>query len=476
MIELNRNQLDGQAPVGTVRVKIVGVGGAGSNVLDRIMLDGIGNTEIVAINTDVQSLTSSVATQKVQLGRSATRGLGAGGDPEVGLAAAEEAVDEIRDALEGAELIFICVGLGGGTGSGSAPLIAGLAKEHGALTIAVATMPFSFEGKRRGAQAEEALATLQQSADAVICFENDRMGDAVSPHAGVHQAFAAADQTISQSVRAVHEIFTQRGIINIGFDDLATALKNHNARCLFGYGEADGDNRAHESLERALRNPLMDKGRILADAHNLLVNVAGGPGMTLNEVQIMMEELGRHVSDETRILFGTAVDPRLGSRMCVTLISSIALGDAMEKPAPARATYTEAPRVRENKPPVVVAAPVEKPAKPKRAPAKPEPIAHEPLLRDDSAGDDEEEEIEIPLPKPIAVKIKPPIIEQPAPPAAVAPVAAKAPAASKAQQERQETLPFEPLNRGRFEKSEPTIVNGQDLDVPTFMRKNIRIK
>lgn len=468
MIELNRNQLDGQIPVGTVRVKIVGVGGAGSNVLDRIVLDGIGNAEIVAINTDVQSLTSSVATQKVQLGRTATRGLGAGGDPEVGLAAAEEAADEIRDALEGAELIFICVGLGGGTGSGSAPLIAGLAKEHGALTIAVATMPFSFEGKRRGAQAEEALATLQQSADAVICFENDRMGDAVSPHAGVHQAFAAADQTISQSVRAVHEIFTRRGIINIGFDDLATALKNHNARCLFGYGEADGDNRAHESLERALRNPLMDKGRILADAHNLLVNIAGGAGMTLNEVQILMEELGRHVSDETRILFGTAVDARLGSRMCVTLISSVALGDAMEKPAPPRATFTEAPRVREAKPPV--AAPVEKPAKSKRAPAKPEPIEREPLLRDDSGEDDEEEAIEVPLPKPIAVKIKPPVIEQPAPPAAVAPAAAKTP------QERQETLPFEALNRGRFEKSEPTIVNGQDLDVPTFMRKNIRIK
>ena len=481
MIELNHNQLDGHAPVGTVRVKIVGVGGAGSNVLDRIVLDGIGNVEIVAINTDVQSLTSSVATQKVQLGRAATRGLGAGGDPEVGLAAAEEAVDEIRDALEGAELIFICVGLGGGTGSGSAPLIAGLAKEHGALTIAVATMPFSFEGKRRGAQAEEALATLQQSADAVICFENDRMGDAVSPHAGVHQAFAAADQTISQSVRAVHEIFTRRGIINIGFDDLATALKNHNARCLFGYGEADGDNRAHESLERALRNPLMDKGRILSDAHNLLVNVAGGPGMTLNEVQIMMEELGRHVSDETRILFGTAVDARLGGRMCVTLISSIALGDAAEKPATTRAAFTEAPRVREIKPPV--AAQVEKPAKSKRAPAKTEPVDEEPLLRNDSNGHDEEEELDVPLPKPmpVAVKIKPPIIEQPAAPPTIAPitvaVAAKAPAAApKAQQERQETLPFEPLNRGRFEKSEPTIVNGQDLDVPTFMRKNVRIK
>lgn len=480
MIELNRNQIEGQAAAETVRVKIVGVGGAGSNVLDRIVLDGIGNAGIVAINTDVQSLTSSVATEKVQLGRTATRGLGSGGDPEVGYAAAEEAIDEIRAALEDAELIFICVGLGGGTGSGSAPLIAGLAKEHGALTIAVATMPFSFEGKRRGIQAEEALVTLQKSADAVICFENDRMGEAVPPHAGVHQAFAAADQTISQSVRAVHEIFTRRGIINIGFDDLATALKNHNARCLFGYGEADGDNRAHEALERALRNPLMDKGRILADAHNLLVNVAGGAGMTLNEVQILMEELGRHVSDDTRILFGTAVDPRLADRMCVTLISSVALGDAVERPAAAaRAPRIEPPppRAREIKP--MPAAPVEKPApaRPtKRAPEKKEPVVPEPLLRDDSAGDDdieeEEEEVQVQRPKPLPVKIKPPVLDHPP----AAPQPAPAPAVAKAPQERQESLPFEPLNRGRFEKSEPTIVNGQDLDVPTFMRKNVRIK
>src|SRR5580704_10748446 len=144
MIELKRNQLDGQTALETVRIKIVGIGGAGSNVLDRIVLDGIESAEIVAINTDVQSLTSSVATQKVQLGRNATRGLGAGGDPEVGLAAGEEAIDEIRQALEGVEMIFICVGLGGGTGSGSAPLIASIAKEHGALTIVIATMPFAF--------------------------------------------------------------------------------------------------------------------------------------------------------------------------------------------------------------------------------------------------------------------------------------------------------------------------------------------
>jgi cell division protein FtsZ len=461
MIELNRNSSDGVNGREPVRIKIVGVGGAGSNALDRIVLDGIEDAEIVAINTDVQSLTSSVASQKVQLGRNATRGLGAGGDPEVGLAAAEEAIDEIRHALEGVELIFICVGLGGGTGSGSAPLIANIAKEHGALTIVIATMPFAFEGKRRGSQAGEALAALQQEADAVICFENDRMGDAVSPQAGVHQAFAAADQTISQSVRAIHDLFTRPGIISIGFDDLVTALQNNNARCLFGYGEAGGDNRSHESLEHALKNPLMDRGRILSETHNLLVNVVGGTGMTLNEVQILMEELGRHVSDDTRILFGTAVDAKLGDRMCVTLISSIAAaGDAAKrKMEPARQP------VREQKP---AAPPVEKVSKGRKTPDKTGDDDQKPLLEAAASEEKEPEKIETPPvrpPKPAATK-----------PVQIKTTEEPAPAIAKVPQERQESLAFEPLNRGRFEKSEPTIVNGQDLDVPTFMRRNVKIK
>ncbi|MGB8353444.1 MAG: cell division protein FtsZ [Chthoniobacteraceae bacterium] len=469
MIELNRNYNLGQTARESVIIKIVGIGGAGSNALDRIVLDGIESAEIVAINTDVQSLTSSVATQKVQLGRSATRGLGAGGDPEVGLAAAEEAAEEIRQALEGVEMIFICVGLGGGTGSGSAPLIASIAKEHGALTVVIATMPFAFEGRRRTAQAEEALAALQEAADAVICFENDKMGDAVSPHAGVHQAFAAADQTISQSVRAIYELFTRPGIISIGFDDLVTALRSKNARCLFGYGEAGGDNRSHESLELALKNPLMNRGRMLAETHNLLVNVVGGTSMTLNEVQILMEELGRHVSDDTRILFGTAVDPKLGDNMCVTLISSVAAEDASNgKEQPVRTNYVRPARTEVEVKALPVAA-VEKNSKSKRVPEKIEARDEKPLIENEVPEEKVEAEIEpvVAHPKPAPIK---PLPVKPMQPETAPPVVAKA------QQERQESLAFEPLNRGRFEKSEPTIVNGQDLDVPTFMRRNIKIK
>ena len=199
--------------------------------------------------------------------------------------------------------------------------------EAGALVIAFATLPFGFEGKRRNVQAREALARLSEFAHAVVCFENDRMGDLSPPQAGIHQAFAMADITISQSVRSIVNLIQQPGLIRIGFDDLLAALNTRNSRCLFGYGESDSDNRAHEALTQALKNPLMDRGRMLADAMYVLVQVAGGPGMTLSEVEILMQELGRHVSDQTQILFGVAVDARLGDRLSVTVISSLSAED-----------------------------------------------------------------------------------------------------------------------------------------------------
>src|SRR5713226_6520795 len=323
MIQLSKNYSLPEREEEIIPIKVVGVGGAGSNALDRVLLDGLERADLIAINTDVQSLASSVAAHKVQLGRSVTRGLGAGGDPELGYQSAVESADEIRQALVDARVIFICAGLGGGTGSGAAPYVAQLAREAGALVIAFVTLPFTFEGKRRNAQAREALARLNEVAHSVICFENDRMGDMIAPHAGIHQAFATADITISQSVRSIVNLIQRPGLIRIGFDDLLAALRAHNGRCLFGYGEADSDNRAHDALTQALKNPLMDRGRLLADAARVLVQVAGGPGMTLSEVEILMQELGRQVSEQTQILFGAAVDGRLGDRLSVTIISSL---------------------------------------------------------------------------------------------------------------------------------------------------------
>src|SRR5437764_8753198 len=324
MIQLNKNYSLPDALAETVPVKVVSVGDAGLNALDRIVLDGLEKASVVSINTDVQSLTSSVAAHKVQRGRTRTRGLGTGGDPELGYEAAVESADEIREALTDTRMVFVCAGLGGGTGSGAAPYVAHLAREAGALVIAFVTLPFTFEGKRRATQAREALGRLNEIAHSVICFENDRMGDLVAPQAGIHHAFAMADTTISQSVRSVVNLIQRPGLIRIGFDDLLAALRVRHGRCLFGFGESDSDNRAHDALTQALKNPLMDRGRILADASHVLVHVAGGPAMTLSEVEILMKELGRHISDHTHIIFGTSVDGRMGNRLSVTLISSLA--------------------------------------------------------------------------------------------------------------------------------------------------------
>lgn len=555
MIQVHRNS----SAHHDVRIKVVGLGGAGGNVLDRLLLDGVHDMELITINTDAQALTASVVEHKVQLGRSTTRGLGAGGDPEIGYAAAEEGVEEISRAIEGAHILFLCVGLGGGTGSGAARIIASLAREQRALVISFATLPFAFEGKRRRAQADEALAALQRYSDVVVHFENDRMGDSVAPLAGIQEAFNAADHTLSQSIRAISRLVRQRGLVNIGFDELTTALRGSHvagAHCVFGYGEASGDNRAHEALTLALKNPLMDKGRMLEDARNILVNVAGGPSMTLNEVQILMEELNRHISDQTRLLFGAAVDPSLGQKISVTILSALQ-GEVAAAPAPAvtetrsrpsaRVESTPAPAIAPapiTRPPVTlapipepdatphvpepaVAARVVEPAvtqhRAEPPPARtrapelavatraPEPEVVEPLpeptpepepapeprrvprsrsVREpapviDVTPDPEPEPVPVeaaapapsrstPVPAPIAAEAEP-VFTEPAPPSAEPPRGPRQPK-PKPIQAKQEQMQFEPVTRGRFEKSEPTIVDGQDLDVPTFLRRNVKVK
>src|SRR2546425_1354484 len=465
MIQLSKNYSLPDHLAEFIPVKVVSVGGAGLNALDRIVLDGLEKAGVVAINTDVQSLTSSVAPHKVQLGRTLTRGLGAGGDPELGYQAAVESTEEIREALSEANVIFICAGLGGGTGSGAAPYVAQLAREAGALVIAFVTLPFTFEGKRRNAQAREALARLNEVAHSVICFENDRMGDMIAPHAGIHQAFATADITISQSVRSIVNLIQRPGLIRIGFDDLLAALRAHNGRCLFGYGEADSGNRAHDALTQALKNLLMDRGRMLADATHVLVQVAGGPGLTLSEVEILMQELGRHVSEQTQILFGAAVDGRLGDRLSVTIISSLAADedsipeqvyrDQSSMPAmPPVWGQSEGGSLKtdiESEPTPVEgsqpaeAIPIDEPAPVDTAPPLTAPVLNK-----------SEPRLITPQPKPARMKEEKP--------------------SEKNVQAKQEVLQFEPVTRGRFEKSEPTIVEGEDLDVPTYLRKNIKVK
>jgi cell division protein FtsZ len=433
MLTLHRS-ITPTAPV----IRILGIGGAGGNALDRLVLDGIEGAALIALNTDVQSLNGCVAPQKIHLGKSATRGLGAGGDPEIGYEAAEEAAAEIQAAVEGADMVFLCTGLGGGTGSGAAPLVAHMARTAGAMVVAFATMPFGFEGKRRRTQASEALVQLEKQADLVICFENDRLGETVPHNAGVQDAFVAADQLLSHSIQAIAALVRRGGIIPTGLDELASALRRQEPRCLFGYGESDGANRAHEAL---------------ADCHSVVIHVAGGPDLTVQEITTLMEEFNRHIGDDTRIDFGVGTDAKLGRRLCVTIISSTGAPVATAAPAPVTAPVARAlPRV----------APA--PSAPPRAAAAPAPVVRE---ADDFDHDQDAE----PNPEPVA-----PVKAAPAPVAQTyrkAPV--EKPAAAK-KEEKAEQMTLEPANRGRFEKSEPTIVDGQDLDVPTFLRKNLKVK
>jgi cell division protein FtsZ len=464
MIQLSKNYSLPESADNFIPIKIVSVGGAGLNALDRIVLDGLERADVVAINTDVQSLASSVVAHKVQLGRTVTRGLGTGGDPELGYQAAVESSEEIREALADARMIFICAGLGGGTGSGAAPLIAQLAHEAGALVLGFVTLPFSFEGKRRSAQAREALDRLDQFANAVICFENDQMADIVPPKAGIHQAFATADILMSQSVRSIVNVIQRPGLIRIGFDDLLAALRTRNGRCLFGFGESDSDNRAHDALTQALKNPLMDRGRKLSDAVRVLVHIVGGPGMTLAEVEILMQELCRHIDEQTQILFGTAVDSRMGNRLSVTIISSLsaevdlATGATvpLQVAAPSLPTWEQRSESQIDAPESV----------PMPEPPPAPPIDFVPIEQQPS--------IEKPAPPETSSSKKPElpsVVEQrrTAPVRKSNPVEEKSPA-------KQEVLQFEPVTRGRFEKSEPTIVEGEDLDVPTYLRKKIKVK
>ena len=454
MVQLNSQYGRAEIAGETRKIRVIGVGGAGSNILDRAMLDGIDRFELMTANTDVQSLTGSVTNQKIQLGRNLTRGLGSGGDPELGLAAAEESSDEIQAAIAGYDIIFVCAGLGGGTGSGAAPFIAKLAKDAGALVLALVTMPFTFEGRRRCAQAATSLQLVREYADAVICFENDRMAELALPRMGIHEAFAAADVTISQSIRAIANLLLQPGLIRLGFDDICAVIRDGDARAVFGFGEAEGENRAHDALVKALRNPLMHRGEMLANAVNVIVQIRGGANVTLGEIGNVMEELNRHISDHTQLIMGIAIDSGMGSRLSVSIISS--LGDSSERPAKTAYPALQEPEALEPTPPRAA------------LPEPPEPVvtlklsneeatdghkvlrAEEPLSLDSAESNSSKKEIVPagkPAPKPDPKKIEP----------------------------KQEVLQFDAVSRGRFEKSEPTIIDGQDLDVPAFLRRRVKV-
>lgn len=300
-------------------IRVVGVGGAGLNALDRMIDAGITGVEFVAVNTDIQQLQMNDAPVKIHIGRELTEGLGSGADPEVGIRAAEEAYDQIKRALRGSDMVFVAAGEGGGTGSGAAPVIARIARELGALAVGIVTMPFRFEGTRRRSAADVGAQALKDACDTVIVVPNDRLLEVLEKDTSMLDAFKIADDVLRQGVQGICDLITMPGLINLDFADVRTVMQD-GGNALMGIGYATGENRAREAAERALRSPLIDTE--LTGARGILLSIAGGDDLSLFEVNEAAEVVRQGAVDDTNLIFGATIDDRLTGQIWVTVIAT----------------------------------------------------------------------------------------------------------------------------------------------------------
>lgn len=301
-------------------IKVIGVGGAGSNAVNRMIEAGIENVEFIAMNTDVQALDRSHAPKKIQLGVNLTRGLGAGGNPEVGKEAAEESKNDIRKLLEGADMVFVTAGMGGGTGTGAAPVVAEIARELEALTVGIITRPFFFEGRRRARFADEGLTALAGRTDTIISIPNDRLMDVAEKRTSYTEAFRMADEVLRQGVQGISDIITVAGQINVDFADVRAIMEN-SGPAIMGIGHGVGEQRAVQAAQTAVQSPLLDQR--IDGARGLLINVTSGEDLTLSEVSEAMDYIHSLAdSDEANIIFGTVIDPDVTEEVRITVLAT----------------------------------------------------------------------------------------------------------------------------------------------------------
>jgi len=347
-------------PVETfARIKVVGVGGGGCNAVNRMITEGIQGVEFVAINTDAQALLLAKAPIKVRIGDKLTRGLGAGGNPEVGRKSAEETAEELYTALKGAAMVFVTAGLGGGTGTGAAPIVAQIAKECGALTIGVVTRPFTFEGARRMQSAEAGMDMLKEHADTLIVIPNDRLLQIVDKKASLSDAFRMADDVLRQGIQGISELITVPGLINLDFADVK-AIMSEGGAALMAVGHAEGDDRARLAAEQAISSQLLD---ITIDgARGVLFNVTGGPNMTLFEVNQAASIIRETAHPDVNMIFGAVIDPNMGDEIRITVIATGFERATMPRRIVERPIST-APRQQQEQPrPVQQSIPIERPS------------------------------------------------------------------------------------------------------------------
>jgi cell division protein FtsZ len=300
-------------------IKVVGIGGGGSNAVTRMVESGMSGVEFVAVNTDAQALLMTEADVKIHIGSQATRGLGAGADPRVGAAAAQESRDELKEALKGADMIFVTAGEGGGTGTGGAPVVAEIGRELGALTVGVVTRPFAFEGRMRAGQAEEGVQNLRENVDTLIVIENDRLLQVVEPTTPVTEAFRMVDDILRQGVQGITDLITVPGLINLDFADVRTIMRDAGS-ALMGIGVAQGENRAVEAARSAISSPLLETS--LDGATGILLNITGGKELGLAEVDEAAQVVTAAADANANVIFGAVIDDSMGDSVRVTAIAT----------------------------------------------------------------------------------------------------------------------------------------------------------
>jgi len=301
------------------KIKVIGVGGGGGNAVNRMIASDVVGVEFWSFNTDAQALLQSSASKRFQMGQKLTRGLGAGGNPAIGQKAAEESRDDIAAAVEGADLVFITAGMGGGTGTGAAPIIAEVAKEAGALTVGIVTRPFTFEGRRRGQQAEEGIAGLQSRVDTLIVIPNDKLLSVISEQTPVQEAFRVADDILRQGVQGISDIIMIPGLVNVDFADIRAVMADAGS-AMMGIGIGSGKSRAREAAMTAISSPLLETS--VEGASGVVFNITGGEDMTLHEVNAAAETIYEVVDQNANIIFGAVIDPKLDGEIRITVIAT----------------------------------------------------------------------------------------------------------------------------------------------------------
>jgi len=319
-MDSTNKQSNEQLPVESfARIKVIGVGGGGSNAVNRMIDEGIQGVEFITVNTDAQALIQAKAATRVRLGDKLTRGLGAGGNPEVGRKAAEESADELYNVLKGSDMVFVTAGMGGGTGTGAAPIVAQIAKESGALTIGVVTRPFTFEGMRRLQSAEAGINQLKEHTDTLVAIPNDRLLQIADKRASLQDAFRLADDVLHQGIQGISELITIPGLINLDFADVR-AIMSEGGAALMAVGKGSGDERAKKAAEDAISSKLLD---ITIDgARGVLFNVTGGPNMTLFEVNQAAAIIRETAHPDVNMIFGAVIDPNMGDDIRITVIAT----------------------------------------------------------------------------------------------------------------------------------------------------------